>query len=84
MIATIAYYLGPLSNLLVKFFDNIELFLLITVLIKISLCGITMYNYLKYNYNSKYIFVFSLLPITFDKRPTMKYFKKYVLIKAIL
>ena len=59
MIATIAYYLGPLSNLLVKFFDNIELFLLITVLIKISLCGITMYNYLKYNYNSKYIFVFS-------------------------
>lgn len=59
MIATIAYYLGPISNLLVNFFDNIELFLIITVLIKISLCGLTMYNYLKYNYDSKYIIIFS-------------------------
>lgn len=59
MIATIAYYLGSISNLLVKFFNNIELFLLITVLIKISLCGLTMYNYLKYNYKSKYILIFS-------------------------
>ena len=48
MIATIAYYLGSLSNLLVYFFENIELFLIITSLIKISLCGLTMYNYLKY------------------------------------
>mgnify|MGYP005774980805 CR=1 FL=1 len=59
MIATIAYYLGSLSNLLVYFFENIELFLIITSLIKISLCGLTMYNYLKYNYKSKYIIIFS-------------------------
>ena len=59
MISTIAYYLGSFSNLLVVFFDNIELFLIITVLVKISLCGLTMYNYLKYNYKSKYILIFS-------------------------
>ena len=59
MITTIAYYLGPITNLLVKFFDNIELFLIITVLVKISLCGLTIYNYLKYNYKSKYILIFS-------------------------
>ena len=59
MIATIAYYLGSFSNLLVYFFENIELFLLITILIKISLCGLTMYNYLNYNYKSKYIIIFS-------------------------
>ena len=59
MIATIAYYLSSITNLFVCFFDNIELFLIITVLIKISLCGLTMYNYLKYNYKSKYIIIFS-------------------------
>ena len=59
MISTIAYYLGSFSNLLVVFFDNIELFLIITVLVKISLCGLTMYNYLRYNYKSKYILIFS-------------------------
>ncbi len=59
MVATIAYYLGSISNLFIKFFDNIELFLLITVLIKLSLCGLTMYNYLNYNYKSKYIVIFS-------------------------
>ncbi len=59
MITTIAYYLGPITNLLIKFFDNIEFFLIITVLVKISLCGLTIYNYLKYNYKSKYILIFS-------------------------
>ena len=59
MIATIAYYLASISNLLIKFFENFELFLIITVLLKISLCGLTMYNYLKYNYKSNYIIIFS-------------------------
>ena len=59
MIATIAYYLGSITNLFVYFFNNIEFFLMINVLIKLSLCGLTMYNYLKYNYKSKYIFIFS-------------------------
>lgn len=59
MIATLAYYLSSMTNIFVYFFDNIELFLMMTVLIKISLCGLTMYNYLKYNYKSKYIIIFS-------------------------
>ena len=59
MIATIAYYLSSVINIFVYFFNNIELFLMMTILIKISLCGLTMYNYLKYNYKSKYIFIFS-------------------------
>ena len=33
MIATIAYYLSSITNLFVCFFDNIELFLMITILI---------------------------------------------------
>ena len=59
MIATIAYYLSSITNLFIYFFDNVELFLIITSLIKISLCGLTMYNYLKYNYKNKYTIIFS-------------------------
>ena len=59
MIATIAYYLSSITNLFIYFFDNVELFLIITSLIKISLCGLTMYNYLNYNYKNKYTIIFS-------------------------
>ena len=59
MIATIAYYLGSIFNLSIYFFDDIDIFLIITVLIKISLCGLAMYNYLNYNFKSKYTFIFS-------------------------
>ena len=60
-ISTMAYYLMSPFNILVNFFDygNIENFLIFIILIKIGLCGLTMYIYLNYNYKSKYTLVFS-------------------------
>lgn len=61
MLPTIAYYLVSPFNILVNFFslENMECLFLILVLIKISLCGLTMYIYLNYNFKNKYTLLFS-------------------------
>ena len=62
MYGTIFYYLSNPINLLVYFFDDIPLFLLLTVILKISLCGLTMNIFLshKFKENNWAIVVFSL------------------------
>ena len=61
MIATFAYYLISPFNILVNLFSysNIEYCFMLIILLKISLCGLTMYTYLNYNYKSRYTLVFS-------------------------
>ena len=61
MIATFAYYLISPFNILVNFFDysKIEFCFMLIVLLKIGLCGLTMYAYLNHNFKSKYTIVFS-------------------------
>lgn len=61
MISTIAYYLISPFNFLVNLFSysNIEYCFMLLILLKIGLCGLTMYTYLNYNYKSKYTLVFS-------------------------
>lgn len=60
-ISTLAYYLICPFNLLVIFFEkaNIELFFILITIIKIGLCGLTMYYYLSYNNKSTYLLIFS-------------------------
>ena len=62
MISTYAYYLSSPLNLLLVFFDNIYWFYIIITLFKISLCGTTMYSFLKYHFKdflpiSSYLFL---------------------------
>lgn len=61
MLPTIAYYLISPFNILVNFFsfENMEYLFLLLVLLKISLCGLTMYIYLNYNLKNKYTLLFS-------------------------
>lgn len=58
-IATFAYYLSSPFNILLYFFDNIELFFIIQLLIKGGLCGLTMYFYLNYQTKSNSSIIFS-------------------------
>lgn len=62
LISTFAYYLMSPFNILVNFFsyENIEVCFLLLSFIKIGLCGVTMYSYLKYNYTSKYLLLFAI------------------------
>lgn len=62
LISTLAYYLMSPFNIFVKFFrvENIEACFLLLSFLKIGLCGLTMYSYLKYNYKSKYLLLFSI------------------------
>jgi len=59
MISTIAYYLTSPFNILLYFFDNIENFFIFQTLIKLSLCGLTMYKYLTYHNKSNSALIFS-------------------------
>lgn len=62
MYGTMFYYLSNPLNLLVYFFDDISLFLLIAVILKISLCGLTMNIFLnhKFKENNWVIVIFSI------------------------
>ncbi len=63
MISTYAYYLISPTNLLLLIFNNIYLYTLLTILLKISFCGTTMFIYLKYHFKDKketIIFLFSI------------------------
>jgi len=56
------YYLLSPTNLLLKFvsYDNIYIFMVLMSIIKVSLCGVTMYLFLKYNFKeNKYLLLFS-------------------------
>ena len=61
MLATLAYYLTSPFNVLVNLFNynNMEYLFILLVLVKLSLCGLTMYCYLKYHFKSKYTLLFS-------------------------
>ena len=61
MLATLAYYLTSPFNILVNLFsyNNLESLFILLVLVKLSLCGLTMYCYLKYHFKSKYTLLFS-------------------------
>ena len=61
MLATFAYYLASPFNLLVNLFsyDKMEIAFTILILLKMSLCGLTMYHYLQYHFKSKYTLLFS-------------------------
>lgn len=60
MISTIAYYLSSPLNLLLFLFKNVYVFYIFITLIKISLCGTTMYFFLNYHFkNNKYLLIFS-------------------------
>lgn len=59
MIATLAYYLATPFNILLYFFNNIEVFFVFQVLIKISLSGLTMYKYLIYQNKNNHALIFS-------------------------
>ena len=54
------YYLVPLSNLLIKFisYENLYIFIVFTILIKISLCGLTMCIYLNYHFKKNNFNIF--------------------------
>ena len=62
MIATLAYYLSSPFNLLLSIFsyENIEIFFIVSVIIRIGLCATTMYLYLNYQDNSRYSLIFSI------------------------
>lgn len=64
MFGTFFYYLSSPLNLLIVFFSksSIHIFMTILIMIKISLCGLTMYMYMskKYNKDNFLILVFSL------------------------
>ena len=64
MFGTLFYYLSSPLNLLIYFFDkqNIHIFMTILIIIKISLCGLTMYAYMskKYKKENLLILVFSI------------------------
>lgn len=59
MISTLAYYLLTPFNILLYFFESIENFFIFQVLIKLSLCGLTMYKFLSYQKKSRSILIFS-------------------------
>lgn len=64
MISTYAYYLASPFNLFLKFisYENIYNFVILTIMIKISLCGTTLFSFLKYHFKDKkniYLFLFS-------------------------
>ncbi|MBR1376910.1 MAG: YfhO family protein [Bacilli bacterium] len=62
MYATFFYYLSNPLNFLVYFFNNIPFFFLLTIILKISLSGLTMSIFLKHKFkkNDLSIVVFSL------------------------
>ena len=64
MISTYAYYLISPFNFLLLLFSNNNIYIatIIMILLKISLCGTTMYTYLKYHFKNKdvYLLLFSI------------------------
>ena len=61
MYGSFFYYLANPLNFLVYFFEDIPLFLNLLVILKLSLCGLTMYTFLRYKFqDSKALLVFSL------------------------
>lgn len=62
MYGILVYYLLSISNIFLKFisYENLYYYILLIIILKIGLCGLTMYKYLEYNFNSKkYILIFS-------------------------
>ena len=51
--STFAYYLASPLNLLLLFFSNIENAMLYIIMLKIGLCGLTMFIYLKYHFKNQ-------------------------------
>ena len=51
--STFAYYLASPLNLLLLFFNNIENAMLYIIMLKIGLCGLTMFIYLKYHFKNQ-------------------------------
>ena len=62
MYASLFYYLANPINLFVYFFNDIDLFLTILIIVKMSLCGFTMFIFLKNKFktNNVYLLIFSL------------------------
>ena len=59
MIGTFAYYLASPLNLLIYLIGNVDLLVIILIFVKISLCGFTMYSFLRYHFDEKYLLIFS-------------------------
>lgn len=60
MVSTYAYYLSSPINILLVLFDNVYIFYLLATLLKIGLCGTTMYYFLNYHFkDNKHLLVFS-------------------------
>ena len=59
MLSTICYYLLSPTNIFLNLFSNVEVFFVINLLLKISLCGLTMFIYLNYQNKNKISLVFS-------------------------
>lgn len=62
MFSIFTYYLLTISNLFLAFisYEKLYIFILVTIIIKVSLCGLTMYKYLDYNFvQKKYLLFFS-------------------------
>ncbi len=62
MYGTFFYILSSPLNLLVYFFNDISLFITLLIILKISLCGLTMFIFLnhKYKENNYTVLIFSL------------------------
>ncbi|MFV0250026.1 MAG: YfhO family protein [Bacilli bacterium] len=62
MLGTFAYYLSSPLNILIVFFKNISNFIIFLITLKISICGLTMFVYLKHKFNKSniIILIFSL------------------------
>lgn len=53
MVSTYAYYLSSPINILLVLFDNVYIFYLLATLLKIGLCGTSMYCFLNYHFKDK-------------------------------
>lgn len=64
MYSIFVYYLMSVTNLILKFisYENLYIYILIIIIVKVSLCSVTMYKYLEYNFPlKKNIFFFSII-----------------------
>ena len=61
MFSIFVYYLMSLSNIILFFlsYENLYLYILLIVIFKIGLCGLTMFQFLKYHFKNNYLLIFS-------------------------
>ncbi len=61
MYSIFVYYLMSLSNIFLFFFsvEKLYLYIVLIIIVKIGLCGLTMYQFLKYHFKNNYLIIFS-------------------------